>query len=301
MADPTINIHHLELFYYVARHGGIVKACQNMPYGIQQPAVSAQLLKLEAVLGMKLFERRPFKLTAEGLRLFEFTAPFFNELPRLVEGLRHPELKELRVAGPSELLRHHVPDILEKLRKTFPKLRLQVLERSQKEALDAVEMGEVDLGVTVLEKSLPPGVRSERLVDLPLVLYVPKTWKPKECLPEKGSPLFQQPLIALPGHELLTRTFQEHLARHNLRWPVSIEANSGEQILHYVSRGLGAGLWVHTVMMPHPAHVRRIPLKDFPAVPVGAFWRGELPPPARAFLDEVRQRAHLYKVKSGLS
>ena len=37
-----MNIHHLELFYYVARHGGISEAVRNMPYGIQQPAISGQ-------------------------------------------------------------------------------------------------------------------------------------------------------------------------------------------------------------------------------------------------------------------
>ena len=29
-----MNVHHLELFYYVARHGGIMEAVRNMPYGI---------------------------------------------------------------------------------------------------------------------------------------------------------------------------------------------------------------------------------------------------------------------------
>ena len=35
---PHMNIHHLELFYYVAKFGGISEAVRNMPYGIQQPA-----------------------------------------------------------------------------------------------------------------------------------------------------------------------------------------------------------------------------------------------------------------------
>ncbi len=46
-----MNIHHLELFYYVARHGGISEAVRNMPYGIQQPAMSGQIIQLEEFLG----------------------------------------------------------------------------------------------------------------------------------------------------------------------------------------------------------------------------------------------------------
>ena len=42
-----MNVHHLELFYYVARYGGIMPAVRNIPYGIQQPAVSGQVVQLE--------------------------------------------------------------------------------------------------------------------------------------------------------------------------------------------------------------------------------------------------------------
>ena len=42
-----MNIHHLELFYHVAKNKGIAGAVRNMPYGIQQPAVSAQVIQLE--------------------------------------------------------------------------------------------------------------------------------------------------------------------------------------------------------------------------------------------------------------
>ena len=44
-----LNIHHLELFYYVAKHGGIMAAVRNIPYGIQQPAVSGQILQFRTL------------------------------------------------------------------------------------------------------------------------------------------------------------------------------------------------------------------------------------------------------------
>jgi Transcriptional regulator len=75
-----MNVHHLELFYYVARHGGIMEAVRNIPYGIQQPAVSGQVAQLEEHLGVTLFHRRPFALTPEGEKLYEFIQPFFSNL-----------------------------------------------------------------------------------------------------------------------------------------------------------------------------------------------------------------------------
>ena len=76
-AAGIMNVHHLELFYFVAKHGGIMPAVRNIPYGIQQPAVSAQVAQLEEFLGVTLFQRRPFALTPAGEKLFQFIAPFF--------------------------------------------------------------------------------------------------------------------------------------------------------------------------------------------------------------------------------
>jgi hypothetical protein len=80
-----MNVHHLELFYYVARHGGIMEAVRNIPYGIQQPAVSGQIIQLEEFLGVTLFQRRPFSLTPQGKELYEFIKPFFENLTPMAE------------------------------------------------------------------------------------------------------------------------------------------------------------------------------------------------------------------------
>ena len=83
-----MNIHHLELFYYVAKHGGIAAAVRNMPYGIQQPAVSGQIARLEEALGAKLFNRRPFSLLPAGVDLFEFIKPFFDDVEKVAGRIR---------------------------------------------------------------------------------------------------------------------------------------------------------------------------------------------------------------------
>ena len=77
-----MNIHHLELFYYVAKHGGVSAASRRIPYGIQQPAISAQIIQLEVNLGATLFHRRPFKLSKAGETLYRFIDPFFGGFAR---------------------------------------------------------------------------------------------------------------------------------------------------------------------------------------------------------------------------
>jgi len=70
-----MHLHRIEIFYHVARCRGIAEAARRMPYGIQQPAISEQILLLEEELGVKLFERRPFRLTTHGRYLYEAARP----------------------------------------------------------------------------------------------------------------------------------------------------------------------------------------------------------------------------------
>ena len=109
-----MNIHHLELFYHVARNGGITEAVRNMPYGIQQPAVSGQILQLEEDLGTRLFQRRPFQLTNHGAELYAFISPFFENVDHVGERLRGGAAQTIRMAGPQVALRDHLPAILDR-------------------------------------------------------------------------------------------------------------------------------------------------------------------------------------------
>jgi len=111
-AYSGMNVHHLELFYHVAKHGGISEAVRKMPYGIQQPAVSGQILQLEETLGLKLFQRRPFHLTPAGRELFAFVEPFFGRLGETGERLRGETSHRLRLAAPATILRGHFPNLL---------------------------------------------------------------------------------------------------------------------------------------------------------------------------------------------
>jgi len=107
-----VNVHHLELFYYVAKHGGISAAVRRIPYGIQQPAVSGQMGKLEEEVGTKLFERSPFRLTVAGQKLFAHVQPFFENLGSVTAQLREATTPELRLAGAELILRDHLPGVL---------------------------------------------------------------------------------------------------------------------------------------------------------------------------------------------
>src|SRR4051812_41793526 len=122
-----MNIHHLELFYYVARHGGVSAAARHIPYGVQQPAISAQVIRLEDDLGTALFTRRPFKLTKAGEELFQFIEPFFGKMEEMGRRLRGGGAMTLRIGALETVQREYLPRLLKAMRVRFPSLHFTLM------------------------------------------------------------------------------------------------------------------------------------------------------------------------------
>jgi len=286
-----MNVHHLELFYYVARHGGIMPAVRNIPYGIQQPAVSAQVSELEEFLGVTLFQRRPFELTPAGAKLYEFIQPFFSNLGRLTNELQGGQARHIRIGASTIVLRDHIPQLLRGLRKKFPALKVSFREGFPAQFEKMLEQDEIDVAITLIGKKIPAGFQSLRLLELPLVLLVEKTSRYKSAGELWRLDKIEDSLICLPPAESPSRIFLQQLRRLGVDWFPGIEASSTDLIETYVANGLGIGLSVAIPRKNFPASVRALPLADFPSITIGALWRGKKTLLVEAFLAESKLQA----------
>jgi DNA-binding transcriptional LysR family regulator len=286
-----MNVHHLELFYYVARHGGIAGAVRNIPYGIQQPAVSAQIAALEESLGVKLFQRRPFLLTREGAELFAFIEPFFGRLDAVEKGLRASAQPQLRIAAPSIVLSDYLPAILDRVRARFPHFRLHLHEAGRPEAEALLAAQEIDLAITILEPKGRPGRRARALLRLPLVLLAPQRSRIASADELWAQDKIEQTLITFPRADPVQAQFQEALRARGVDWFTGIEVNSSRLIQRYVLAGHGLGLAVAAPDFRPAKGIRVLPLEDFPRVQVGVVWSGKLSPVAEQFMAEVEAEA----------
>jgi DNA-binding transcriptional LysR family regulator len=286
-----MNIHHLELFYYVARHGGIMEAVRNIPYGIQQPAISGQVAQLEEHLGVTLFHRRPFALTPEGEKLYKFILPFFSNIEKVTTELQGGEARHIRIGASSIILRDHLPSLLRALRKKFPTLKISLREGYPAHLENLLAKEEIDLAVTLIEKKAPAGIHTRELLELPMVLLVEKSsgltsadelWKRDKI---------DEPLICLPPGELLCKQFQQKLAELGVDWFPSIEASSADLVETYVANGLGIGVSVAIPKKALPENVKALPLPEFPPAVIGAMWRGRTSQLLQVFLNEFQARA----------
>ena len=286
-----MNVHHLELFYYVAKHGGISEAVRKMPYGIQQPAVSGQILQLEEFLGLTLFQRRPFSLTEPGQELFEFIEPFFGKIEALASRLQGGVAHQIRIGASEIVLRDHLPPLLQALRAKFPKLKITLRESLQQTFENALIAREIDLAITVLQKKPPAGLQAESLIELEPVLLVAKSGKIRSAEEIWKQDKITEPLIALPPDEVLCRDFQQRLAKMGVDWFPSVEVTSLDLVETYVLNGYGIGLALRVPEAKTHPDLRILPLPGFPTVSVGMLWCGKPGSLTRMFLDELRKRA----------
>ena len=286
-----MNIHHLELFYYVARHGGIMEAVRNIPYGIQQPAISGQVAQLEEHLGVTLFRRRPFALTPDGEKLYKFIFPFFSNIEKVTSEMQGGEAHHIRIGASSIILRDHLPSLLRGMRKKFPTLKISLREGYPVYLENLLAKEEIDLAVTLIEKKAPVGIHTRELMELPMVLLVEKSSGLTSAEQLWKRDKIDDPLICLPPGELLCKQFQQKLTELGVDWFPSIEASSADLVETYVANGLGIGVSVAIPKKALPENIRVLPLPDFPPVVIGAMWRGRTTQLLQVFLNEFQARA----------
>jgi DNA-binding transcriptional LysR family regulator len=287
-----VNPHHLELFYHVAKSGGVSRAARQMSYGIQQPSVSTQVNALERDLGVALYERRPFKLTPAGQQLFEFVRPFFGRIAEVRERIQGGA--QIRLGASPILFRDHLPAVIEQVRKRFAKLTLVLRAMNQPELIEAIEHNELDLVISLIPENLGPAIRTIALIELPLVLLVPKSLKitePKE-LWQGGNVSY--PLISLGPRELIAQLFQQKLTKSGVTWNPRVEMDSLELIEKYVEAGYGIGLSVRVPGQNVSKKIRMLDLPDFPSVRLGILYRDDPNPNDQvrnALLEAIQREA----------
>jgi DNA-binding transcriptional LysR family regulator len=238
----TANLHHLQLFYYVARARGVSAAVKIIPWGIQQPAISQQLTQLEAELGVKLFVRRPFSLTPAGDKLLHFIQPFFEQLDTELAGLRQNAGVRIRFGCPLVISAHYLPELIAQVSSKCPELQPHVTELEGVKVFTALLDREIDVAIAFVPPPRTKSVEIHHLLTLPHCLIVPadhpfsrEGFWPKTDFSRVRWIALQEPTGG-------TSDLREGLSRLGLVPEFAAGTNSIEAALNYVARGIGLAL-----------------------------------------------------------
>lgn len=155
-----LNYHHLHYFWATAREGGISKASATLR--LSQPTLSAQIKRLEAALGVTLFERRgrSLVLTDTGRMVFQYADDIFSagrELLDAVHGHRPGRTRPLAVGVANAVPKLIVHRLLRPVVRGPEPVRL-ICREENTDALLA-HLATHTLDVVIADTPAPPHVR----------------------------------------------------------------------------------------------------------------------------------------------
>jgi DNA-binding transcriptional LysR family regulator len=288
-----MDLRQLWYFVAVSEEGQFTRAASRV--SVAQPAVSAQIRRLERELGEPLFQRGPRTviLTAAGEALLPHAraalaaAETGRDAIASLHGLLHGRLR-VGVAGS---LDHRVVEALGEFHRAHPAVEIVLASQHNEPLLEALDNGDTDVGlITADVHPLPPQVRV-RVVDTePLVVAVRPGHPLSRRKTVKLDELRNEPIITLI-HGSGLRTVLEN-ACEKAGFAPRITAETGElgSLVELAAEGLGVavvprsaveGIDVALVRITRPRCRRRKALAWNPA---------GISPAGRAFLTVASTR-----------
>jgi DNA-binding transcriptional LysR family regulator len=174
----------LHAFLVVAEAGKISEAARQLH--LSQPAVTAQIRRLEADLDTPLFIRsvHGVTLTPRGAHLRERLQRVFAELEEALAELDQPgELTGvLKFAASTTSAAHFVPNLFARFRHYHPEVGLNLIVGNAHDVLEQVRHQHVELGL-LAGRQRSPGVRLEQFMPDEIVAV---------CAPQIRDPKFRK-------------------------------------------------------------------------------------------------------------
>ncbi len=260
--DPAL----LPAFLAVMDSGRISSAAKIVH--LSQPAVTAQIRKLEAALATPLFVRsaRGVAPTPAAERLSVYARRVRRALEEAAATVNAGEepLGELELTASTTIAAHVLPSVLARFRSEHPSLPVRIEVANTEDALDALKSGRLPLGL-VEGHARAAGVRLQAFVDDEVVPVI-----------GRGAPFRLRTLRALAGVPILWRepgsgtrsVLEGPLRRAGIRrrpGPLDLELASTEAILGAVVAGLGVAFLSRWSIQTHLAAgaVQLLPDLDF--------------------------------------
>jgi LysR family positive regulator for ilvC len=222
--------------------GRAARACH-----VSASTLSRGMQRLEAQVGEPLFEREHHKvtLTPTGDAFRRHAVGVLEDWTRLREQLATTggELTgTVHVYCTVTAAQSIVPDLLGRVRRAHPGIRIELATGYAADAMDQLRGGVIDVSVAALPDRVPPGIASRVLTTTPVVFVGPEIEGPVHDATSRRTVDWTTVPLVLPAHGLARDYVDEWLDRRALTPSVYAEIQGHEAILSLVALGCGVGV-----------------------------------------------------------
>lgn len=184
----ALDLRHLRLVRAVVEEGSLTAAAARL--ALSQPALSHQLVGVEGLLGVDLFERRgrSLVLTEAGARVLASARVVLAEVERAeadLAALAAGRAGTLRVATECFTTYHWLPDVVAAFRRDYPGVAVELAASASERPGEALVARSIDVGLVTLADDLPDGLTLTPMFDDEVVAVVPE-----------GHPWSERPFVA---------------------------------------------------------------------------------------------------------
>jgi LysR family transcriptional activator of glutamate synthase operon len=288
-----MHLDELHWFVVLAETEHVTDAAAELR--VSQPTLSRAIARLEAQLGVPLFDRvnRRLRLNAYGTILLEHARRATAELRSANEriaALHDPDTGTVRLAFLHSLASWFVPDLLRRFRLQAPRVRFDLYQSAAHELTDRVLEGQVDLAITS-PQPVGPGFIWQVLYSERLCVAVPREHRLATRSRLRLTDVADEPFIALRPEFGLRQLTDELFAAADIHPQLVFEASEIPSMEGLVAAGFGVAI----VPVPRAERaepmVAYVPLSDAEAkrqVGLALAAGRELAPAAARFVEFVR-------------
>jgi len=284
-----LDLELLRTFVAVAEREGFAAAAGHIHR--TQSAVTQQMARLEAQLGVALFRKvgRSKRLTEHGVRLLDYAHRLLALNDEAVESLAAPDLRgPLRIGSVHDATDFLLAPLLARFRLLYPNLQIEVHPDRTAHLMQALKRGDIEIALTGrLHGEADPAHRSVTLRSSPLVWLAGAKYVHDLKLPV--------PLV-LPNEPSSYRAAAvASLDRHGTRWRIRHVSTS--LAFDSLRAALRAGLGITVRIIEMLSHDLRVlteedGLPPLPNMTLDLYLRDEsVSQPARRLFEAMRDIA----------
>lgn len=269
-----MELKQLEYFQMTSRLKNITRAAKRL--SVSQPNITVAIKKLEAELGIQLFERsqKQLTLTPEGtvfLNRIELALRNIQDAVLEVNDYKQLQKGTIKIGIPSMIGAYLFPKIFSGFQKKFSHLDIYLYEKGSMSIRQSLDRDELDFGIVIISNASPS-----------LELLPMSTNQVVACVPQ-DSPLAQKEffswsdvsnsdIIMMKEGSFIRNMLLNKFKDNNIKPNIILESNQIETIKGLISSNVGMTFLLDFIVKDSPK-IKMLPLEKPIFVDVGLAWK----------------------------